>query len=88
MTDAQVNATNNKPYVLAILRTIDKQHYGGTITDTNWSGAPGLSMQYHHDPFTPQEAEAGLTGTNFQLPITVNGINLATQIVFCTNGTC
>lgn len=88
LTDDQVNATNNAPYVKAILRTINKQHFGGTITDTNWSGAPGLAMQYHHDPFTPQAIEAKLTGTNFELPITTNGIDLSTEIIFCSNGTC
>jgi hypothetical protein len=86
-TDAQINATANAPYVKVILRTVDVQHYGGTITDTNWTGAPGLSPQSGQGDFSKQEAEAGLTGPNFTLPITTNGIDL-TKTVFCTNGTC
>lgn len=86
-TDAQINATANAPYVKVILRTMDEQHYGGNVTDTNWTGAPGLSPQSSQGDYSKQEAEAGLTGPNFTLPITSNGIDLTT-IVFCTNGTC
>jgi hypothetical protein len=89
MTDAQVNATNNAPYVKAILRTLDSQHYGGVVTDTNWSGAPGLTLNYHRGNFSFAAAEAGLTyGANNTIPFTNNGFDPATAIVFCTNGTC
>jgi hypothetical protein len=87
MTDAQINATNNLPYVRAILRTLDEQHMGGIIVDTNWAGAPGIAVQYRMDSFAPQAAEAGITGTSFSLPITNNGVDLTT-IVFCANGSC
>jgi hypothetical protein len=88
-SDADVNATNNPPYVKAILRTIDRQHYGGTIVDTNWSGAPGLSMNFHRGNYNFAATEAGLGyAQNITLPISTNGINPATDIVFCTNGTC
>jgi hypothetical protein len=89
LTDAQVNATNNAPYVKVILRTMDAQHLGFTVTDTNWSGAPGLAPQYRKGDWTFAESEAGLpTSGVVSLPVTTNGINLSTQTVFCSNGTC
>ncbi len=86
-TDEQIDATSNLPYVKAILRTMDEQHYGGLVTDTNWWGAPGLAVQYAQGDYSKQEAEVGAKGTSFTLPITTNGVDL-TKIVFCTNGTC
>jgi len=86
--DADINATANAPYVKVILRTMDEDHYGVTATDTNWSGAPGISPAYSHGGFGFAETEAGLTGTTFTLPVTTNGINLPTQFVWCSNGTC
>lgn len=87
-TDAQIDATNNLPYVKAILRTMDREHMGGVITDTNWSGAPGLSPAFRHQPFAQAKSEAGVFGLSYQLPITTNGINLQTDVIFCSNGTC
>lgn len=88
LTDAQIDATTNAPYVKALLRTADEQHMGFTITDTNWSGAPGLSVAYRAQPFTAQGAEIGLAG-NFTLPITTTGLpDLATIVRFCSNGSC
>ena len=89
MTDAQVNATNNAPYVKVLLRTIDRQHYGGVIADTNWAGAPGLSFNYHRGNFNFAATEAGMSITaNMAIPVTTNGFDPAKAIEFCTNGTC
>jgi hypothetical protein len=86
--DADINATSNLPYVKVILRTIDEDHYGTIATDTNWSGAPGISVAYGHGGFAFAAKEAGITSTTYQLPVTVNGIDLATQFAWCSNGTC
>jgi hypothetical protein len=89
MTDDQVNATNNAPYVKVILRTMDRQHYGGVIVDTNWSGAPGLSIDYHRGDYSFAANEAGIgISTDMHIPITTNGIDLQSDIRFCSNGTC
>jgi hypothetical protein len=88
LTDAAINATTNAPYVKAILRTMDAQHMGFTITDTDWPGSQGLNPAYRHDSFAPQAAEIGITSPNFTLPITTNGFDLATVVRFCSNGSC
>lgn len=88
-SDADIDATNNAPYVKAILRTMDRDHLGMTVTDTNWSGAPGLAPQYRKGDWSFARSEAGLSlsGT-VSLPITTNGIDLSTAVRFCSNGTC
>jgi hypothetical protein len=90
MHDADVNATKNVPFVKVLLRTMDEDHFGGTITDTNWSGtSAGLQLLFHRGNFAFAAAEEGINyGTDVALPITSNGINLATAVKFCTNGTC
>jgi hypothetical protein len=86
MSDADVNATSNAPYVKVVLRTLDREHYGGTITDTNWSGAPGLAFGFLREGWSALARERPLFTRD--LPITTNGIDLATKLRFCTNGTC
>ena len=88
MSDADVNATSNPPYAKVILRTLDREHFGGTITDTNWAGAPGLSFAFLRDGWAAY-ANLGLPATgSVPLPITSNGIDLASKLRFCANGTC
>jgi hypothetical protein len=86
LSDADVNATSNAPYVKVVLRTLDREHFGGTITDTNWPGAPGLAFGYVRDGWSALARERPW----FQrgLPITTNGIDLAKKQRFCMNGTC
>jgi hypothetical protein len=88
--DADINATNNAPYVKVLLRTMDEDHFGGTITDTNWSGSSaGLLPQFNRGDYSFAAAEAGISyGTDVLLPITTNGINLSTAVHYCSNGTC
>jgi hypothetical protein len=89
LSDADVNATSNAPYVKVILRTLDRQHYGGVVVDTNWSGAPGISFSRHRGNFGFAATESGLPyATDQTIPITSNGIDLPAQIRFCSNGTC
>ena len=89
LTDAQIDATDNAPYVKALLRTMDEEHYGGFVSDTNWSGAPGLTPQYDRGDFRFAAAEAGVsTGAYGSVPFTLNGIDLASSVRFCSNGSC
>jgi hypothetical protein len=90
MHDSDVNATNNDAYVKVILRTMDEDHYGGVVTDTNWGEAPeGLMIPFSRGNFAFAAAEAGIYyGTDVFLPISSNGIDLATAVKFCSNGTC
>jgi hypothetical protein len=88
-TDVQINAMGFKPYMEVIYRTMDKQHYGGIITDTNWSGAPGLTEQTVDGDWTFAAVEAGTSSAQGQqIPWPMGSINEAQDIVFCTNGTC
>jgi hypothetical protein len=88
--DADVDATNNLPYVKVILRTVDEDHFGGVVTDTNWGGAAeGLAIQFHRGNYAFAAAEAGIYyGPDVYLPVSTNGIDLARSIEFCSNGTC
>ncbi len=86
LSDADVNATSNAPYVKVVLRTLDREHFGGTITDTNWSGAPGLAFNFLRDGWSALASERPIFTRD--LPITTNGIDLAKTLRFCTNGTC
>jgi len=88
--DSDINATNNAPYVKVLLRTMDEDHFGGTITDTNWSGSnAGLLPQFNRGDYSFAAAEAGISyGTDVLLPITTNGINLSSAVQYCSNGTC
>ncbi len=89
LSDADIDATPYAPYVKVILRTLDRQHYGGLIVDSNWSGAPGLSVEYHRGNYAFAAAEASLAyGTDVSLPIATPGLDLAKHVAFCTNGTC
>ncbi|MBD5604703.1 MAG: hypothetical protein IAI48_06375 [Candidatus Eremiobacteraeota bacterium] len=88
VSDAEVDATANAPYVKALLRTLDREHFGGTLTDTNWSGAPGLAFGFlRGDDWSALAREAGVSAAG-GLPMTTNGIDLAKKLRFCTNGTC
>jgi hypothetical protein len=89
LSDANVDAMSYAPYVKVILRTLDRQHFGGLIVDTNWSGAPGLSVEYHRGNYAFAAAEANVAyGTDVSLPIATPGLDLSKYVAFCTNGTC
>ncbi len=88
-SDAEIDATPNAPYVKVVLRTMDREHYGGTIVDTNWSGAPGFSLSAHRGDYRFAAIEAGSgTGNDAPFPITTLGIDLRADVRFCSNGTC
>ena len=87
-SDDEIDATTNAPYVKALLRTLDREHFGGTITDTNWSGAPGPALQSRRGDWRSIVAETGRSGNDVDVPITSYGLDLARDIVFCSNGTC
>jgi hypothetical protein len=77
MHDADVDATNEPPIAQAILRTLDEDHYGMILTDTN-GGASGFSLAYESDltyttfgqpgplvnTLVPEAAREGISGTN------------------------
>ena len=89
MSDDQVNAMNLPAYAKAWWRTLDREHQGGLIADTNWSGAPGLSPAFGRDDFSQQAREAGVNPVPFaQVPLGVGTIDMARDIKFCSNGTC
>ncbi len=88
VSDAQIDATPNPAYAKAILRTLDREHFGGTVTDTNWSGAPGPALQALRDGWAPIAREAGLPPGAHGLPLAAAGIDLARDLKFCSNGTC
>jgi hypothetical protein len=89
MTDEQINALHLPAYVGAFWRTLDREHYGGFIADTNWSGAPGLSPAFQRDDFSQQAREAGVDPAAYApVPIGLGTINMKTEIKFCSNGTC
>jgi hypothetical protein len=45
--------------------------------------------QFNRGDYSFAAAEAGISyGTDVLLPITTNGINLATAVQYCSNGTC
>ncbi|MBD5634502.1 MAG: hypothetical protein IAI49_08500 [Candidatus Eremiobacteraeota bacterium] len=88
VSDAEIDATANKPYDKFILRTLDREHFGGTVTDTNWSGAPGPALQFLRDGWAPVFREAGVPVEAHGLPVTTLGIDLSKKLKFCTNGTC
>jgi len=89
VSDADVDAMPYAPYVKVVLRTLDRQHYGGLIVDTNWSGAPGFSVEYHRGNYSFAAAETSLAyGIDVSLPIATPGLDLAKLVAFCTNGTC
>ncbi len=91
-SDSEIDATANAPYAKVILRTMDREHLGFTLTDTNWAGGPGLAPQYRTSSpaawgFALREAGLGSSGT-VRLPITTHGIDLRADVKFCSNGTC
>ena len=88
LSDATIDATHNPPYAKVILRTLDREHFGGTVTDTNWSGAPGPAFQFLRDGWAPIVRAAGLPPGTRGLPMTADGIDLVRDLRFCTNGTC
>jgi hypothetical protein len=89
-TDAEIDALDVPPSVKAILRTMDREHYGGIIVDSNWSGAPGLALNFHRGDYNFMATEAGLSTDRemIQIPIGLGYFNPANDVVFCSNGTC
>lgn len=89
VSDDQINAMDLPAYNRAWLRTLDREHEGGTITDTSWSEAPGISAKYQRDDFSEQARQAGVTPNAYAaVPINLGSIDLARDIKFCSNGTC
>ena len=89
MSDDQVDAMNLPAYAKAWWRTLDREHQGGLIADTNWAGAPGLSPAFGREDFSQQAREAGVNPVSFaQVPIGLGTIDMARDIKFCSNGTC
>jgi hypothetical protein len=88
LSDAEIDATHDAPYVKALLRTLDREHYGGTVTDTNWSGAPGFAFVILRAGWPTLVRAAGLAAGTTSLRITTDGIDFAEKLRFCTNGTC
>ncbi len=89
LSDAAIDATPYAPYVKVILRTLDRQHYGGLIVDSNWSGAPGLSVEYHRGNYAFAAGQANLAyGIDVSLPVATPGLDLSKYVAFCMNGTC
>jgi hypothetical protein len=88
LSDDEIDATANKPYDKVILRTLDREHFGGTVTDTNWPYARGPALQFLRDGWAPIFSEAGLWPGAHDLPLTTDGIDLPKSLKFCTNGTC
>ena len=80
-SDEQINAMDFKPYEAALLRTLDKEHYGGIITDTTWSGGQGLNIQWAYGDYSPASG-----GVDLSFPL--GSIVLSRDIVFCSSGTC
>jgi len=88
LSDAEVNATSNASWVKVLLRTLDREHFGGTITDTNWSGARGPAFAALRGGWEPILAETPRSPFAHGLPVTSDGIDLLKKLKFCTNGTC
>ncbi len=89
VSDAEVNATSNAGWVKVLLRTLDREHFGGTITDTNWSGAIGPAFAALRSAWwDPILAETPRRLFTHGLPVTSDGIDLIEKLKFCTNGTC
>jgi len=88
-SDEQVDAMNLPAYAKAWWRTLDREHEGGFIADTNWSGAPGLSPAFQRQDFSQQAREAGVNPVPYaKVPLGVGTIDMARDIKFCANGTC
>ncbi len=88
-SDREINALDLPPYTKAFWRTLDREHYGGIITDTNWSGAPGLSPAFQRDDFSAQAKEANVTAGPFaQIPIGLGSLDLNADMRFCSSGDC
>lgn len=88
LSDAEIDATANAPYDKVILRTLDREHYGGTVTDTNWAGAPGPVLVTLRDGWEPLYREVGAAPGSRGVPVTTLGFDLTQKMKFCTNGTC
>lgn len=89
MSDDQVNAMNLPAYNRAWWRTMDREHEGGFINDTTWSGGPGFSASYQRDDFSAQARQAGVNPVPYaNIPINLGSIDMKNDIKFCANGTC
>jgi hypothetical protein len=89
MSDREVDALSLPAYDKAFLRTLDREHYGGIVTDTNWSGAQGLSPAFRRDDFGAEAKEAGVVPAPFaQIPLELGSIDLGRDMRFCASGDC
>ncbi len=90
--DAQVNTISGiKPFQAVILRTLDEDHYGGTITDTNWNGSSwAFFPQFNRGNYSFAAAEAGVSYNqqDVTIPLVPQGFNVQPYVRFCSNGTC
>lgn len=88
-SDSEIDALDLPGYNKAWLRTLDREHYGGIITDTAWDGAPGLSPAYQRDDFAEQAKEAGIEPSPFaRIPINLGSLDLHRDMRFCRSGDC
>ena len=88
-SDREIDALDLPDYNKAWLRTLDREHYGGIITDTNWEGAPGLSPAFQRDDFAVEAKAAGIEPSPFaQVPIKLGSLDLNRDMRFCATGDC
>jgi hypothetical protein len=80
-TDAQINAMNVPAFAKAFYRTLDKQHYGGIITDTTWNLGQGMNPQWQFGDYSKATG-----GADMSFPL--GPIVLSRDVVFCVNGSC
>ncbi len=89
LSDAQVDAMQLPAYAKTFWRTLDREHEGGFINDSGWSGGPGLSPAMRRDDFSAQAREAGVDPVPYaRVPIGSGTIDFARDISFCANGSC
>lgn len=88
-SDAEIDALALPQYNKAWLRTLDREHYGATIVDTNWQGAPGISAAYQRDDFSAQAREAGIVPSSYAaIPLALDTLELVRDVRFCASGDC
>jgi len=77
-TDDQIDATDAPAWFKVVLRTLDREHYGGQVVDTGWGGGAGIQLQTMREGWTSATRE----------PIPQDILALAKDVEFCGNGSC
>lgn len=77
-TDEQIDATDAPAWFKVVLRTMDREHYGGQVVDTGWGGGSGVNVQAMREGWSAATQE----------PIPRDVLELARFVKFCSNGTC